>query len=276
MRSSEADVFRNLLLWLFDHHKKPWEVQDNGLSRIYGELLSTYASIRSERELEAYLPTVDKVQSGFPARQFLYLNPISGDPTLIPVLWITADFGRWMPEVRIRLGLFLKHRDVVKAFGYRFEAPEGLGLHHYYHAQMIHGFDKGQSFAQVNEDSWLSDECPTFPLDANNPVALLLSILISLYGISYVVRDVKPFVPGLEKYLDDMVAPTFGAFEWYFRIDIGVEGKKAEYYSTPHQEAFLKHIKGKYTKCQHTSITKETYEGVHPPKLRLRWSPPHA
>jgi hypothetical protein len=261
----DITVFRNLLLWLFSTHKKPWEMDDDVLNRIGGKLQRIYASLRNERELEQSLPAQERVRSEFPRNQYLYLNPIRERNTLIPVLSVKSDFGRWPPEVRIRMGLFLEYEHELKAIGYRFEAPEGPGRegpgeHHYYHAQLIHGFEKDKPFTEANRNDWRSGQCPTFPVDADNPVSLLLSLLVALYGLNYVLGQVKRDVDGVQDYLNAMRITKFGQLEWYFRVEIGPKGRMTEYYSTPHPVEFQTHIKQKYPKCNATGITKEDYE----------------
>ncbi|MDP1990041.1 MAG: hypothetical protein Q8K00_03385 [Syntrophales bacterium] len=245
-------AFRDLSLWLCNSHKKPWEYEDKARA-IYDEI-SRCCSYINSTELESYLPNEEKVKSEFPKRKYLYLDPIEGQ-AYVPVLSITSDFGRSIPEVRIRLGLFFFHEEKIHAFGYRFESPEGPGNHHYYHAQLINGFDKDEPFP--DGDAWLPTSCPTFPLDADNPVQLLLSLLIALYGVSYISR-IKPLVDGLGQHLEKMRFQCLPELKWYRKVSIS-RGKKIEFHDPTDLATFKKKMRAKYPKCEITGITKEMY-----------------
>jgi hypothetical protein len=249
----DMKAFCELSLWLCDSHKKPWDYEAKARA-IYDEI-SRGCSYISSTELESYLPNEEKVKSKFPKRKYLYLNPIE-DQAHVPVLSIAYDFGRSIPEVRIRLGLFFFHEGKIRAFGYRFESPEGPGSHHYYHAQLINGFEKDEPFP--GWDTWMPTSCPTFPLDADSPVKLLLSLLIALYGVSYISR-IKPLVNGIGNHLDEMhfhSVPT--ELKWYKKVITG-GGTKPEIHDTSDQDKFTKKMRAKYPKCKITDITRGMY-----------------
>ncbi len=248
-------AFRDLSLWLWDSHEKPWEYGDGKARAIYEEISRGYRSILSSEELEQYLPNEGKVQSAFPKRKYLYLNPVEGQ-ALVPVLSIASDFGRSIPELRIRLGLFLLHDGKTHGFGYRFESPEGPGKHHYYHAQLINGLEADEPF--LNAEGWLPTACPTFPLDANNPVKLLLSLLIALYGVRYVSRG-RPHVHRVDLYLKDMHFQKMPELEWYRQVITG-EGRVRATNATSKLADFEMSMKGKYPGCEIIGITKGMYD----------------
>jgi hypothetical protein len=247
-------VFRHLSLWLCDNHEKPWEYKDKKARATYEKISLGYHSIRSSDELEGYLPTEEKVRSEFPIRKYLYLNPVEGQ-ALVPILRIACDFGCSIPELRIRLALFLSHDDKTRGFGYRFESPEGPGIHHYYHAQPITDLKAGESF--LDAEDWLPTKCPTFPLDADNPVKLLLSLLISLYGISY-ISQIKQHVRGIDHHLGKMHFENLPDWIWYRKVTM--HGGRVEYHYTSDPDNFDKVIKAKYQKCKVSGITKGMYD----------------
>ena len=100
---------------------------------------------------------------------------LSGRPNKVPAL----------------LALFEMSTDEVRAVGFRFETPEGgdergHGHHNYYHSQMFNYF-------RPNKDNkiptnWCPDTTPAIPLDAQNPVQLIISMLCSLYNMDYIKR----------------------------------------------------------------------------------------
>src|SRR5687767_4323117 len=132
----ELELFRNLFIAIWDYHRKPWLRLRGQAKDIFQDIATTFSTLENVEQLEAALPSEGQVNAEFPPNRFLYLNPIDSHPTLLPVLRLKSDFGRSVPEVRIRLGLFLKHGLITHAIGYRLEAPEGPGSHHYYHVQM--------------------------------------------------------------------------------------------------------------------------------------------
>jgi len=254
----DLKIFRDLLLWVWHSHTKPWEYKDAEASEIYAEISRAYVSIGKPEELEVVLPSEASVRSKFLKNSYLYLSPIKVDTTLVPVVAIgESDFGRSIPLLRIRLGVFLKHDNEIKAFGYRFESPEGYkGEHHYYHSQFIHGFEKDRSFLG-KEPSWLPVSCPTFPIDADDPVKLLISLLIALYGRPYATQ-IKASVSGVGKYIDEMHLSKFGSFEWYWCANIGRRTVHVGTEDDP--ETFNKDFRKQHPNCKIVGITKETYE----------------
>jgi hypothetical protein len=150
----------------------------------------------------------------------------------------------------------LLHNGKTRAFGYRFESPEGPGSHHYYHAQSISGFERDEPF--LNTASWLPTGCPTFPLDANHPVKLLLSLLIALYGISYISR-INPYVPGISVHLNEMRFQNLPELKWHRKV-ITDTGRVCEIHDTLNPAEFEKVMKAKYPKCEIVGITKGIFD----------------
>jgi len=250
----DLQAFRALSFWLWHGHEKPWVYGDKKAQAIYEKISPGYGSIQSVEELEQYLPSEEKVHSEFPIRKHLYLNPVEG-LSLVPILTIASDFGRAIPELRIRLMLFLLHDGELRGFGYRFESPEGPGIHHYYHTQPITDFKVGASSSDT--ENWLPTQCPTFPLDADNPVKLLLSLLISLYGKSCILQ-IKQQVSGIDSHLDKMCCQNLP--DWKFYRKVTTCSGKEEIHETTDPAGFDKKMKAKYRKCQIRGITKGAYD----------------
>ena len=169
--SDDLKIFRELVLWLFETHEKPWEYSNEDAQLIIdgGNLLNN--CFTTDAELEAYLPSEDKVTANFDNRYF-YLNPVTVGQIMVPRIQLRCDFGRNFPEIRCRLELFLLDNNAdIQSLGYRFESPEGqgahaMGLHHYYHVQMI------QPPTAESKIDWLPERQPAFPIDADDPVKM--------------------------------------------------------------------------------------------------------
>ena len=216
----ELKLFRDILLAIWDNHRKPWLYPRGQARDIYLEIEPTFSSMTTREELEMSLPTEGRVSTDFPRSRFLYLSPVNRNQVLLPVLRLKCDFGRSIPEIRLRVGVFLRYNLDIRAIGYRFESPEGVGIHHYYHMQMIRGFQLGVPFLPDEYLTWMPDSAPTFPLDVDSPVKLLISLLISLYGLTETGRVLRD--SGLETqtkaHLSDMHCYSMPPIEWYWRV----------------------------------------------------------
>lgn len=219
--SNDLRVFRELILWLWQTHQRPWGYENESAQLIVEtqELLND--SINTPEELEYYLPSEDKVCSSFRLNRYFYLTPVTESRIMVPRIQLESDFSRNIPEIRCRLELFLLDHDLnIKSLGFRLETPEGMndqyiGIHHYYHIQLI-------------EPPTLRVDClpktqPAFPLDADNPVGLILGLLLSLYGLDYLGKILKEAhnIWKLREYIDGIPHARFESFEWYRLVEVG-------------------------------------------------------
>jgi len=157
--------------------------------------------------------------------------------------------------------------------GFRFEAPEGkstsgAGRHNYYHVQMIRALGSSISFPANEHLKWLPDAEPTFPIDADNPVKLLLSLLISLYGPDEVAVLIAHVAAGteLQAYLQEMKSLHEDELEWYWKVTIG-KTSKVEYWKTSKGPTeFRAHIASKYAGSAIIGVAKGTFHRIPKPK----------
>ena len=100
-----------------------------------------------------------------------------------------------MNQNSLRLYILMVQLDQEKklqGIGFRFESPEieqydndtqaNEGMHDFYHAQLITGFCYGPL---VEIPNWLPVTQPSFPLPADDPITLVLALLLTLYGKKY-------------------------------------------------------------------------------------------
>lgn len=195
--TSELKLFGELLTQLWMSHRRPWDYRDGEAAAIYREIADLYPCFGRREELEAFVPSHRRLSTDFKSsRRFLYLDPCYGQPTCVPVLSVRTDFTQAPPEVRLRVGLFVRHEDRVRSIGLRFESPESgdEGIHHYYHGQFITRFYDGAPLKGVPD--WLPVTQPAITLEADGPVGLLLSLLVSLYGSAHVGQVIVPALTG--------------------------------------------------------------------------------
>jgi hypothetical protein len=192
-----TNIFRDILLTLHSEYVAWWNgyLGDNGAKvRDFYELInaSSYRQI-DEKELERTFNS--KNFDLMEKRLFLYMKPVEKRGWLAPILALKYNMEGELPEVRLRLGLYVTNQqwETQEAIGFRFETPEseGDGTHNYYHAQMFHSFDKGEgSSPSFSQHTWFPVTQPAFALDAGNPLELLACMLVSLYGPDYVIKQI--------------------------------------------------------------------------------------
>jgi len=207
--TSELKLFGDLLVQLWMSHQRPWNYRSAEANEIYRDIGDLYPSFVRREDLEAFLPTANNLVSDFAAgRKFLYLDPCQGQPTFVPVVSLRCDFSLLEPEVRFRIGLFMRHDNEVKSIGLRFESPEGDGdgIHDYYHAQYITSFYSGAPLKGA--PPWLPTSQPAMTLEADGPIGLMLSLLMSLYGLKHLAQLALALTGDLSLYVNDF-APHY-------------------------------------------------------------------
>lgn len=134
-----------------------------------------------------YLPALEKKDSNF-----------------VPVLSLEChlDAEKTVMKLRVMLVCLVKddqengEAEKFRGIGFRLESPHGdeyederseggekkEGRHDFYHAQLIRGLGWGP---RIESPEWLPCNQPSFPLTADDPITLVLSLLLTLYGKKY-------------------------------------------------------------------------------------------
>ena len=147
-------------------------------------------------------------------RRYMFLKPIC-DEGILPLLTLQCS-DNWQHFSIYVLLMQLDKSSNLKSLILRFETDEGgnvagkkPGKHDFMHAQLcraIYGRKK-EIIAQASTPEWLPDSQPSFPLDADNQVNLVLCMLISLYGGAYVrPKLLRNGNRSLRKYLNEVRA----------------------------------------------------------------------
>lgn len=148
------------------------------------ELINNWTPLK-EKDTESYFPKDSKsVKFNLSDdRKALYLSPTSKQPRLIPVISLDCNINDTENKIKIRIMLFQKIDTVLKSIGFRFE--KGEDIHDFYHVQLSNELQGAKRSAKpVGEYlKWLPDSEPAIPVKANDPITLLLCLLISLYGL---------------------------------------------------------------------------------------------
>lgn len=148
----------------------------------------SFANQLNQAALLNRLPSETQLASDF-KRAYLLLPPSPKAADFVPLMWMGYDLAVTPVDVCIRVTMFCLDGNELEWLAFRLESPEnrlentennngndnGTGMHDFYHAQL--GNDD-----VPKKPSWLPKSQPSFPLCANCPVTLVISLLLTLYG----------------------------------------------------------------------------------------------
>jgi len=199
--TKQHSLVRQILLWLQNRYD-PWGRNPRGpASKFHGRVHQTYSEF-SETELEGLLSKRAEFDSSQQNR-YLFLEPIDKGLGIVPVFAFRYDLRADKTGLWLQLALFIPDGNSLAAIGCRFEPPEGRGTHNYFHAQLFRDFQGGANASLPACPPWLPTTQPAFPLKAHDPVALLICMVISLYGLDRVEDLLQaPFANELKPYME--------------------------------------------------------------------------
>ncbi|MFQ5911427.1 MAG: hypothetical protein ACE5IJ_12025 [Thermoplasmata archaeon] len=169
-----------------------------------------------EKELGGLFPDAEVVEADFSERRgVLYLPPLEKNPEFVPLLSLWCKLEETGASMALRVMLVSRggSEGRVRGIGFRLESPHGddenedeLGRHDFYHAQLIRSLGHGPP---VECPGWLPETQPSFPLTADDPVTLVLCLLLSLYGRKYCwtfytehqIFDLKSYLDRLDTWI---------------------------------------------------------------------------
>lgn len=212
MTCKEHTLVREILSWLQDRYWSWLRNPSGPASKFHGQVNEMYPAFPDTR-LKDLLS--DRLE--FDSKNTcLYLEPINEGLGIVPVLSFSYKFKEKNKfDLRLQLALFVLHEGNLAAIGCRFDPSEGPGTHDYYHAQMFREFHGGRALPCLPScPPWLPISRPAFHLKADDPVTLLISMVISLYGIDRVQQEFRQatFANALKPYIDRL-CPTVAVRE---------------------------------------------------------------
>jgi len=185
----EQKTLNDILIWVAQRGDNIQDAPEQ-VQRIQERTAFIYRKI-SSRELETMLTvgaprTVNMLNNN----AFIYLPPIDKGGWLVPILCVEYNYAGGTPELSLKVALFLISEDddkeTLQAIGYRFETPHERERHHYYHIQPINGFDRDNNRWILPGTEWVPTNYPAFPIDAQDPIELLVCMLVSLYDLAII------------------------------------------------------------------------------------------
>ena len=124
---------------------------------------------------------------------FLYLEPPK-NRRMLPLVTLQSS-DKWVHFRIYALLAMLDDKDEFRSLAMRFETDEGaipatgkIGSHDFCHAQFCRSIS---GRVQALTPQWMPESQPSFPLDAEDHLGLVLCALVSLYGGRHVAEKVK-------------------------------------------------------------------------------------
>jgi hypothetical protein len=208
------DAVFDFLIWLARHEASVRETYGNCAEM-------TVALVRdppnwtpvTEEELKftfEHHPTIGETHA---MNGWLYLPQLPRGVGRIPLLNCRYDRSSGRMSLSVQLAVFwVDDACTIYADAWRFESPgqhgaSSLGDHAYYHAQpcrLLRTHRSGEVLLK-HEPAASSADVPTFPLDAQDALSLLVAMLVTIYGrrdAFLLIRESA--IPELETALADM------------------------------------------------------------------------
>ncbi len=191
-RDEEIGLSWKVLDWVIDQGEKAHNSGEDHdrIGPLLEEITLVCNPVRTDE-----LPFVTERKTGkltLPSKRCVLLKPDDKGRFKLPVLRLKHDERN---IIRYEVGLYmLDRRDgddgSPVAIGLRFEEPKGAdGLHSFFHAQLCRQFH-GATALFPGCPEWLPDQHPAIPVDADGPLSLLIALLKSLYGNTF-LRELR-------------------------------------------------------------------------------------
>jgi hypothetical protein len=208
-RNETSRMVFKILAWLDQRRKRATPDYPEKVRRTYDVLSQKYRPLGYDG-LETLISGHTKVNL-LDAAAFVHLESSKDVDWLVPVLSVKFDLARTPPEVRFRVAVFeateTEQALELRAVGYRFESPEGNpSVHGYWHVQPIAAFDRSSNWQLPCVVPPMSTHLPAIALDATNVAALLVTVLVSIYGMAAIDEILRQadFWPAIQSALAPM------------------------------------------------------------------------
>lgn len=206
---ASVGYLRKIFLLLHTEQSQDWDPRRRPYREHNGKMSKTALNVQdrltkegwqpvSKKELEEWLRADDSgVRVNFESeKKVLYLPALEKNSNFVPVLSLEChlDAEKTVMKLRVMLVCLVKddqengEAEKFRGIGFRLESPHGdeyederseggekkEGRHDFYHAQLIRGLGWGP---RIESPEWLPCNQPSFPLTADDPITLVLSLL---------------------------------------------------------------------------------------------------
>ena len=171
-----------------------YEWTDGPLATLRDEVFGKYGQLGHIDDSDRLNSMLSKYEDVNMRDQRLYLNfEPTEDKRILPLVTIQSS-QHWLHLSIYTLLTMLDNNGILRSLAVRFETNEGdpddnVGKHDFLHAQLctcIYDSD-GRIIAKAKTPEWLPTSQPSFPLDADDQIGLVLCMLTSLYGGAHVL-----------------------------------------------------------------------------------------
>ena len=194
------DIFSDLVHWAWQKFRYDFDSQRQDAAEWYNVLVTRYAPIMTDGELQGMLPAKRGVAADlYSTKHIMVLTVIEQGDVILPFLTMNYDFAPDDGKVWIHIGLLCnaskdeasphdaQYSFKFRSIGFRIEPPEESGAtarsnHDYYHVQPLRSIRRQEDHLPLCP-VWFPDQWPTWPIHARDPVQAFLSALVGLYGL---------------------------------------------------------------------------------------------
>jgi hypothetical protein len=186
--NSDFIAIKNVMTNLLNNAKYCWDSKLTiGNYRLDNKAILTRETLRQfmeEVDGNALKRIMNKVTDriALEADASIFLPPLDDDPLFVPLLTFELDSNEPKASFRVDFCQYDEPSNSLRYAGFRFETPTAnSSKHRYYHVQPIE--DAPDHLAQVvAKNREYLGTIPCIPIHADNPMSLILCMILSLYG----------------------------------------------------------------------------------------------
>ncbi len=208
----DFDLMCQVLIKLSQFSKTRWRsgIENSSLPKAaidgYYHLVNQHSPISSE-EVEKLVQEWKASKKMRFYLNYLFLPPLQDNSEFIPILSLDYNFEPPYRHLSFRIEmhrLITEQEAKIHCVGFRFEIGEPGSDHDYHHVQLTsrrRNWEGGQALPQC--PVWMPVKVPRIPMPVSDPVALILSVVVSLYGTAGPRQMLPDVMRGVDrKYLN--------------------------------------------------------------------------
>jgi hypothetical protein len=203
---ASSSLFEQILVWLVERQGREAASYNRSERTLVEAVAGDFPPFTSDLELRQLLKLAPRSGETSSQGSFLHLPLLSSHMRWLPVLTTRYDYDR--DAVSIQIVLFGIDQE-LRAVGLRFESPERWwstssaaraaeaipprpGIHDFHHTQMIREVTTAAGrTVPIPAAAWTPVVQPSVPIDARTVPQLLITVVISLYGLRLVEELVQ-------------------------------------------------------------------------------------